>query len=253
MSDTTLNSFVASGTTTARLAFTPSPPSPASGPDPGYTWWDTTLQALYVWNAGTSAWVAAGGGGTGTVTHTGTLTANELLVGNGGADIKAVAATDGQIPIGKSADGSVTLATVTAGSGIAVTNGAASITLATSTAQRTRAITFAMNGNGTALTTSYAMELYVPYACTITANTLLADQSGSVQLGISKCAFANFPASLTSIVASAPPTLSAAQSSQDTTLTGWTTAISAGDVLKFTVTSVSTITRLSCVLTVTVS
>ncbi len=69
---------------------------------------------------------------TGTVTHTGALTANELVVGNGGADIKVVAATDGQIPIGKSSDGSVTLGTLTAGTGITITNGAASVTIAAS-------------------------------------------------------------------------------------------------------------------------
>ena len=75
------------------------------------------------------SWQAAG---TGTVTHTGNLTANELVVGNGTADVKVVAATDGQIPIGKTSDGSVNLATITAGSGITVTNGSGSVTVATS-------------------------------------------------------------------------------------------------------------------------
>ncbi len=68
---------------------------------------------------------------TGTVTHTsGALTLNELVVGNGSADIKTVAATDGQIPIGKTSDGSVTLATLTAGANITITNSAASVTIA---------------------------------------------------------------------------------------------------------------------------
>jgi hypothetical protein len=62
MSDSTLNRFLASGTTADRLAFTPTPPTPASGPDPGYTWWDTDLQALYAYDFGTAAWVATGGG-----------------------------------------------------------------------------------------------------------------------------------------------------------------------------------------------
>lgn len=59
MSDTTLNRFVASGTTAERTAFTPSVPSPASGPDSGYTWWDTDLQTLYAWDVGGGAWVPA--------------------------------------------------------------------------------------------------------------------------------------------------------------------------------------------------
>lgn len=70
--------------------------------------------------------------GSGTVTHTGALTANQLVVGNGTDDIKVSAATNGQVPIGKTSDGSVTLATLSAGTGISITNGAASITIATS-------------------------------------------------------------------------------------------------------------------------
>ncbi len=107
--------------------------------------------------------------GAGNVTHTGTLTANELVVGNGSADIKVVAATDGQIPIGKSSDGTVTLGTITAGSGVTVTNGAASITL-TATGAVTVAVapqgrvsltsaTPVLKSNVTAATTVY----YTPY------------------------------------------------------------------------------------------
>lgn len=57
MSDATLNAFVARGTTTQRLAFTPSIPTPASGPSQGYLWWDTDLQQEFAWNPGTAAWV----------------------------------------------------------------------------------------------------------------------------------------------------------------------------------------------------
>jgi len=115
-----------------------------------------------------------------------------------------------------------------------------------------RAITFALDGNASVLTTGTKADVYVPYACTIIAVTLIADQSGSVVLGISKSSYSGFPGSLSSIVASAAPTLSSAQKSQDTTLTGWTTSIRAGDVLEFSVTSASTITRVNCVLTVLV-
>jgi hypothetical protein len=72
--------------------------------------------------------IAAGG----TVTHTtGALTLNQLVLGNGGADIKVSAATDGQVPIGTTSDGTVALATLTAGSGITITNGPGAITIAT--------------------------------------------------------------------------------------------------------------------------
>lgn len=92
--------------------------------------------------------------------------------------------------------------------------------------------------------------LTVDFACTILSVTLLADASGSVVCNIYKSSYANYPGSMSSIVASAKPTLSSAQKAQDTTLTGWTTSISAGDVLKFTVESASTITKLSIILKV---
>jgi hypothetical protein len=100
------------------------------------------------------------------------------------------------------------------------------------------------------LTTGAKAEQTVPYACTITANTMVADQSGSVALDIKKSSFAGFPGSLTSIVASAPPTITTAQKSTDATLTGWTTAVGAGDVLQWSVSSATTITRVNCTLTV---
>lgn len=197
---------------------------------------------------------SANGAVGGSVTHTaGSLTLNQLVYGNGSADIKVVAATDGQIPIGKTSDGTAVLATLTAGTGGSVTNAANSVTVGPSTNTRTRQITYIANGGGSALTATSAFDAYVQceYGCTITANTVLADQSGSVQIAITKSTYSGFPGSLVSIVASAPPTLSTAQKSTDSTLTGWTTSVAAGDVLKFSLTSVATITFCQLALTVT--
>jgi len=193
-------------------------------------------------------------GGSGTVTHTaGALTLGQLAYGNASADIKVVAATDGQIPIGKSSDGTAAFATLTAGTGGSVTNAANAVTVGPSTNTRTRQITYIANGGGSALTATSAFDAYVQceYGCTITANTVLADQSGSVQIAITKSTYSGFPGSLASIVASAPPTLSTAQKSTDSTLTGWTTSVAAGDVLHFSLTSVATITFCQLALTVT--
>ena len=54
-----------------------------------------------------------------------------------------------------------------------------------------------------------------------------------------------------SITASAPVTISSATKAQDATLTGWTTAISAGDVLGFNVDSASTVTKATLTIKVT--
>lgn len=63
MTDSTLNRFLANGTNADRLAFTPVPPTPASGPDQSYVWFETDTGDTYAWNTGTSAWVKIGGGG----------------------------------------------------------------------------------------------------------------------------------------------------------------------------------------------
>jgi len=75
---------------------------------------------------------------------------------------------------------------------------------------------------------------------------MLADQSGSIVVDIWKDTYANFPPTdADSITASAPPTISSAQKSQDSTLTGWTKSISSGDILAFNVDSCATITRVT--------
>lgn len=52
MSDATLNRFLAYGTDAQRLAFTPAPPTPASGPSPAYVWFATDTKHLWVYDTG---------------------------------------------------------------------------------------------------------------------------------------------------------------------------------------------------------
>lgn len=113
------------------------------------------------------------------------------------------------------------------------------------------ALVFSKDAGGDELPTGVLGDLLVPFACTITAATLLADQAGDAVVDIWKDTTANFPPTdADSITASAQPTLSNAASATDSTLTDWTTSISAGDVLRFNLDSVDTITRLSIILTV---
>lgn len=115
------------------------------------------------------------------------------------------------------------------------------------------AIGFGIDGGGAVIATGVAGNgLLIPFACTINAVTLLADQTGSIVVDIWKDTYANYPPTVAdSICASAKPTISAALKSEDTTLTGWTKSIAAGDVLRFNVDSVSSIQRLTLVLKVT--
>ncbi len=118
----------------------------------------------------------------------------------------------------------------------------------------TTSIGITIDGGGLPLTTGVKGALTVPYACTINSWTVLADQSGSIVLDIWKVALASYPPTVTNtITASAKPTLSSADHNSSSTLTGWTTSISAGDTIKFNVDSISTITRITLSLKVTKS
>jgi len=118
----------------------------------------------------------------------------------------------------------------------------------------TSAIVLQINGGGSPITTGIKADLYIPAARTLTAVTMLADQSGSIVVDIWKDTYANYPPTVAdTITAAAKPTISSATKSQDNTLTGWTTAVSAGDTLRFNVDSATSITRLALILTTTVS
>lgn len=68
--------------------------------------------------------------------------------------------------------------------------------------------------------------------------------TGSVVLGIAKAQYeVGFTPTFTSIVASAPPTISSARYGENSVLPGWDTALNRGDVLRFSVTSAASITR----------
>ena len=109
-------------------------------------------------------------------------------------------------------------------------------------------LTFLFSGAGSPILTGFAGDIQVPFAGTIIEASLVADQVGNFVVGISKSSYAAFPGGLASIVASAPPTLTAAQKSTDSTLTGWTTSIAANDVLRFTVNTASAVTSVTLTL-----
>ena len=62
-------------------------------------------------------------------------------------------------------------------------------------------------------------------------------------IDVRKDVFASYPPAA-SICASAKPTLAAASTYQDTTLTGWSLTVTAGDVLRFVLESSSTFTAI---------
>lgn len=113
-------------------------------------------------------------------------------------------------------------------------------------------LAFVIDGGGSAITTGVKGDIAVDFGCTINQVTLLADQSGSIVVDIWKDTYANYPPTVAdTITASAKPTISSTTKAKDSTLTGWTTTISAGDTLRFNVDSATTITRCIVILKVT--
>lgn len=114
-----------------------------------------------------------------------------------------------------------------------------------------------IDGSGSAIATGVVGHRLIPWACTIVGVTALAttvsgDNSGSIVVDIWAESYANYsdtvPDNGDSITASAPVTISAGIKSEDTTLTGWTTTIAAGTVLRFNVDSCTDVKQLEIIL-----
>lgn len=105
------------------------------------------------------------------------------------------------------------------------------------------------DGGGSAITATSQCDVIAPHALTITKATLLADQVGSIVIDVWVDAYANFPPTMAdSITAAAKPTLSSADKYSDSTLTGWTTSVASGAVIRFNVDSCSGISRATLIL-----
>lgn len=110
-------------------------------------------------------------------------------------------------------------------------------------------VSFVIDGNGATITTGIRGDWIVPFACTILGVTAVADQSGSIVVDLWEDTYANYPPTdADTITASAPVTISSATKSQDTTLTGWDTALAAGSIVRFNVDSVTSIQRVTITL-----
>jgi len=96
------------------------------------------------------------------------------------------------------------------------------------------------------ITTGLKNWVTIPYDCTITGWQLLADTSGSIVIDLWKDTLVNYPPDVSdTITASAKPTLSSQTSTSSSTLTGWTTSVTAGDVVSFNVDSVTNIHKVT--------
>jgi hypothetical protein len=121
-----------------------------------------------------------------------------------------------------------------------------------STDNGTTAILFQKDNNGVALSTGIQGDIYVPFACTVTGVNLFADQTGSMQVNLWRVAYASYPpTSSNGMCGTNYPTITSGIKYSNTTLTGWTLGINAGDIIRVNIDSCSTIQRFTMALTVT--
>ena len=112
-----------------------------------------------------------------------------------------------------------------------------------------RQVTLIIDNGTSVITTGYKTWISMPMAGTWKKWRILADVSGSIVIDVWKDVYANYPPTVAdTITAAAKPTLSSALSAESSTLTGWTTSFSAGDVLGFNVDSVTTVKKISLTL-----
>lgn len=101
-----------------------------------------------------------------------------------------------------------------------------------------------IDGGGSVVTTGDKGYVRVPYACIITGWTLLSDIAGSIVIDVWKDSYSNYPPTLAdSIAGSEKPTLTSAIKNENTAVTTWSTAVAAGDIIGFSVTSVATVQK----------
>lgn len=117
------------------------------------------------------------------------------------------------------------------------------------------AIQFVIDGGGTALASGLKGDIIVPFDCRINYVNVFSDVSGgSIFAGIWRDAYANFPpTSGDTIAPSGVPLISGAirnSYSGTAALSGWTTALTKGDVLRFVIHSGLTMTRVTLALQV---
>lgn len=164
------------------------------------------------------------------------------------AKIQNVSATDRLLGRDTAAAGNIEEIPVS--SGLEFTGGPG---IRVTAAVRTEQIGITVDGGGSTVTTGAKGFKSFPVAGTITGWRLIADAAGDVEFDVLKSDYASFPTQA-SIVAAAPPELSGVQKDEDTTLTGWTTSVAAGDIFGFEIGGTpATITRVTLELTIVVT
>ena len=106
-----------------------------------------------------------------------------------------------------------------------------------------------VNGGGFAPLTGIIGYTVIPYNGTITGWSIVSDVVGSCVIDVWKAAGV-VPTVANTIAGTEKPTLTAQQLNSNNTLTTWTTAVTAGDVIGFNLDSALTLTSVNLIITI---
>jgi hypothetical protein len=205
----------------------------------------------YQWNG--SRWVSLGDSAVTPIARGGTGSATAPMIGVVTADDAAAARTT--LGLGTAATSATGDFSPVAGSSSIVTTGTIGTGVWNATAildtkldlRVDHGVTF--DGQGSVIAASKSVLVPVERAGVITAASLVGDASGSITITVKR--YTPSSGSLNSATSLGTIALSSAQYARDTTLAGWTTSLSAGDVLEFVTTAtIATVTRVTCKLKV---
>ncbi len=114
-------------------------------------------------------------------------------------------------------------------------------TTGASTNARRRTVTYTADGGGAVITTGYKVNATIPFSGVITNWTVLGlnGATGAIKIDIWKSTYSGFPPAAT-ICSTTPPEIAATNAkAQMSSLSGWSTTVTAGDIWAFKVLSVT--------------
>jgi hypothetical protein len=112
----------------------------------------------------------------------------------------------------------------------------------------TDSVGVAIDGGGVAIVAGSTRSVTVPYGCTISSWTVLADASGSISVHVSSSSFSDYPTMFNISGAGNSPSLTSSQKNAATP-SGWTsTSIGQGSIISFVVDSATTVKWVNIVL-----
>lgn len=187
--------------------------------------------------------------GTGTGTFAATITSAAVTY----AKIQNVSATDKILGRSSAGAGVIQEIDCTAAGRALIddANAAAQVTTLGLAQSKIRCFGITLDGGGSALTTGQKGYVTIPFAGTITGWNITVD-TGTCTFDIWKVGTGTaIPTDANSITSAAQPAIASGTAIHSTTLTNWTTAITANDIVGFNLDAVATATKISLVVEVT--